>query len=239
MSGPALEVRDAVVSYSSVPVLHGVSLHALPGEVIAILGANGAGKTTLLRAISGLLALSAGQVLIAGSPVTHLPATHIARRGLAQCIETRGILPSLTVEENILLGMLGKGRASTRARQEAIETAIDFFPWIASRRRAYGGQLSGGQQQMVAIARALTASPSLLLLDEPSLGLAPNLVEEIYVAIRRLADGERTVIVVEQHVQKALSVANRAYVLRRGTVVLAGPSREFQDSDALSEAYLS
>jgi branched-chain amino acid transport system ATP-binding protein len=234
-----LTVDGVTAGYHSVPVLRDVSLRAETGQVVAVLGANGAGKTSLLRVISGLLPLQAGTISLDGEPIHQLPAHRIARRGLVQVVEARGVLPGLTVEENILLGLLGRGRVRPAVRQEAIERATTYFPWIGERLRAYGAELSGGQQQMVALSRALALDPPTLLLDEPSLGIAPALVEEIYERIALAANDARTVIIVEQHVHKVLAVADRAYVLRRGAVVLHGDVAELRKGNRLEEAYLS
>lgn len=214
-------------------------MHADAGEVVAVLGANGAGKTTLLRLISGLLPLQTGEVTLDGEAIQHLPAHQVARRGVVQVIEARGVLPSLTIEENIVLGLLGTRRVKRDQRRAAIDQAVSFFPWIAERLRSYGGQLSGGEQQMVAISRALAVGPRVLLLDEPSLGIAPTLVDEIYEKIELIAQEDRTVVIVEQHVNKVLAVANRAYVLRRGTVILEGTADELTANNQLEGAYFS
>lgn len=234
-----LRIENATAGYTAVHVLHGVSMHADAGEVVAVLGANGAGKTTLLRLISGLLPLQTGEVTLDGEAIQHLPAQQVARRGVVQVIEARGVLPSLTIEENIVLGLLGTRRVKRDQRRAAIDQAVSFFPWIAERLRSYGGQLSGGEQQMVAISRALAVGPRVLLLDEPSLGIAPTLVDEIYEKIELIAQEDRTVVIVEQHVNKVLAVANRAYVLRRGTVILEGTADELTANNQLEGAYFS
>ncbi len=214
-------------------------MRADAGEVVAVLGANGAGKTTLLRLISGLLPLQTGEVTLDGGAIHHLPAQQVARRGVVQVIEARGVLPSLTIEENIVLGLLGTRRVKRDQRRAAIDQAVSFFPWIAERLRSYGGELSGGEQQMVAISRALAVDPRVLLLDEPSLGIAPTLVDEIYEKIELIAQEDRTVVIVEQHVNKVLAVADRAYVLRRGTVILEGTADELTANNQLEGAYFS
>jgi branched-chain amino acid transport system ATP-binding protein len=234
-----LVVAGVSAGYSSVPVLDAVSLRAQAGEIVAVLGANGAGKTTLFRLISGLMTARGGEITLDGEPITHLRAHQIARLGVAQVIEERGVLPSLTVRENVLLGMFGLGRVTRKAQTEAIERAVDLFPWMGQRLDSYGGQLSGGEQQMVALSRAVATQPRVLLLDEPSLGVAPVLVDEIYDKIRLLVEGSRTVLIVEQQIRRALSVASRAYVLRRGTVVLEGDTADLVDDPRLAEAYFS
>jgi branched-chain amino acid transport system ATP-binding protein len=234
-----LTVENVTAGYTAVPVLQGVSLRADPGEIVAILGANGAGKTTLLRVISGLMSPRGGRVFLDGKPIQKLPTQKIARMGVAHVIEARGVLPNLTIEENILLGLLGTGQATKRRCKAALELATGYFPWISARLGSYGGQLSGGQQQMVAISRALATEPRVLLLDEPSLGIAPALVDEIYSKIELIVKDERAVVIVEQHIHKALSVASRGYVVRRGSIVLEGTTTELASNPQLAETYFS
>lgn len=220
--------------------LHHVSLHANSGEVVSVLGANGAGKTTLLRAISGFLPLSAGEVRLNGVSLNTLSASEISRLGVIQVVETRGVLPSLTVEENLLLAALGRQRVPRSVRHRKLEEVCDLFPWLSSRLQSYGGELSGGQQQMVALGRAVVAEPSLLLLDEPSLGVAPTLVDEIYERLEMIVrDGSRTIVLVEQEVDRALRLSARGYVLQRGAVALADTAEELASGSKIAEVYFS
>lgn len=234
-----LAVENVSAGYSSIPALDGISITAGTGEIVAVLGANGAGKTTLFRLISGLMNVRSGDITLDGESISRMPAHRIARRGITQVIEERGVLPSLTVRENILLGLLGLRRASKRTQKEALDRAVELFPWMSRRLHSYGNQLSGGEQQMVALSRAVVTEPRVLLLDEPSLGVAPVLVDEIYDKIRLLAEGSLTVVIVEQQISRALAVADRAYVLRRGSVVLEGKSSDLIDNPQLTEAYFS
>ncbi len=234
-----LTVDNVTTGYHATPVLTGVSLSARAGEIVAVLGANGAGKTTLLRLICGLMTLREGRIAIDGVQVARMSAPRIARLGVAHVVEARGVLPGLTVEENILLGVLAMKRPHKRERREAVDRACALFPWMAKRLRSYGGQLSGGEQQMVAISRAVAVDPKVLLLDEPSLGVAPALVDEIYAKVGLIAADQRTVLLVEQQTNRALALAQRAYVLRRGRIVLAGTAMEVAAHPGLSEAYFS
>jgi branched-chain amino acid transport system ATP-binding protein len=239
---PILAVRDLEVVYSDVIlVLRGVSLDVPEGTVVALLGANGAGKTTLLRAVSGLLPvhrgrITRGRVELAGDDITSLDAPEIVRRGLAQVMEGRRIFTSLTVDENLRAGAFTRrDRAEVRANYERV---MELFPKLADRRRSIAGYLSGGEQQMLAIGRALMASPRLLLLDEPSLGLAPLVVEQIrriVVDINRLGT---SVLLVEQNATMALSIAHYGYVLENGHVAKHAPASDLLADADIREFYL-
>jgi branched-chain amino acid transport system ATP-binding protein len=231
-------VLDAVdVSYGPIRALHGVSLEVAEGEIVTLVGSNGAGKTTTLKTASGVLVPSAGRVVLAGEDVTGLPPHALVRRGLAHVPEGRRIFSGLTVRENLEMG--GFTVRDRRALSSALDRAFALFPRLAERARQSAGTLSGGEQQMLAIARALVARPRLLLLDEPSLGLAPLLVQEIFREIARInrEDGV-TILLVEQNAHLALACASRGYVLETGRVVLADRCACLLDHPQVREAYL-
>ena len=236
MSDVVLEIRDLHVHYGAIHALHGVSLQVRRGQIVALLGANGAGKTTTLRAISGLLRASAGDVLYEGKSLCGVSPHGIVSLGVAQAPEGRGIFPHLSVTENLHLG------AYTRRDRAAIAGDIDrvfgLFPRLKERMRQSAGTLSGGEQQMLAIGRALLARPKLLLLDEPSLGLAPQIVQAIFRIIREINAGGTTILLVEQNAHMALAAAHEAYVLEVGRIVMHGPAAELAASDAVKKAYL-
>ncbi|GAY10991.1 ABC transporter ATP-binding protein [Pseudonocardia sp. N23] len=232
-----LSVHEVESGYGLVPVLHGVSLEVAPGEIVAVLGPNGAGKSTLLRTISGLLTLRSGSISVGSARIDGLPPHRVARLGVAHVVEGRGILPNLTIRENLLLGSFLHG--SRDGEKQRLDAALDQFPWMRPRLSDLGGRLSGGQQQMLAIARALVGDPSVLLLDEPSLGLAPLVIDELFEVIGRLATGERAVLIVEQHVHRCLEVATRGYVLQRGRMVLADTAETLRADERIEQAYLS
>jgi len=229
-----LELRDVEARYGPVQALHGVSLSVDEGRIVAVLGANGAGKTTTLRAISNTVRRS-GDVLFAGSPLGRRGPEGVARLGIAHVPEGRGTFAELTVWENLRLGAYTR-RGSIKPE---LERVLSYFPWIDDRRHQQAGTLSGGEQQMLALARAFVQRPRLLLLDEPSLGLAPVLVTEIFRIIRELNEREGlTVLVVEQNAHLALQVAQEAYVLEVGRVALSGPSAELRSHEPVRRSYL-
>jgi branched-chain amino acid transport system ATP-binding protein len=229
-----LELEDVEARYGPVHVLHGISLAVEEGSVVAVLGPNGAGKTTTLRAISGTVRRS-GRIAFAGQSLGHLGPGEVARLGVAHVPEGRGTFSELTVWENLKLGAYSR-RGSL---DKELERVFTYFPWLAERRRQAAGTLSGGEQQMLALARAFVQRPRLLLLDEPSLGLAPVLVAELFRIVRELNEDEGlTVLVVEQNAHLALEVAHAGYVLEAGRVVLAGTSAELQADDAVRRSYL-
>jgi branched-chain amino acid transport system ATP-binding protein len=231
-----LELEDVVAGYGSGQVLHGVGLEVTEGGVTALLGANGAGKTTTLRAISGMVRRR-GVIRLDGRPIIGLRPDQVARLGVAHVPQGRGTLPRLTAEENLMVGALRRrDRAEVATDLRAV---YDLFPRLAERRGALGGSLSGGEQQMLAIGRALMSRPRLLLLDEPSLGLAPRLTAELYRAITALR-GERglSMLVVEQNAALALGLADRAVVLEAGRVALHGPAADLAGMDQVRRAYL-
>jgi branched-chain amino acid transport system ATP-binding protein len=232
----ALEVQDLVAGYSGkVDILNGVSIKLESREAVAVLGANGAGKTTLLRTISGLLPARSGSVRLFGEEVAGMPPHLIARSGVAHVPEGRQIFVRQTVEENLRLGGMGSDRQG-----EQLAQLLEVFPVLREKLHQLAGELSGGQQQMLAIARGLMSSPSLLMLDEPSLGLSPKLVDEVIALLRRLrADLGLTLLLVEQNAAVAATVADRAYVLRLGEVVLEESADEVLGSEDVLSAYLA
>jgi branched-chain amino acid transport system ATP-binding protein len=229
-----LELEDVEARYGPVHVLHGISLSVEEGSVVSVLGPNGAGKTTTLRAISGTVRRS-GRIAFAGQPLDRLGPDAVARLGIAHVPEGRGTFSELTVWENLKLGAYSR-RGSI---DKELERVFTYFPWLSERRRQTAGTLSGGEQQMLALARAFVLRPRLLLLDEPSLGLAPVLVAELFRIVRELNEDEGlTVLVVEQNAHLALQAAQAGYVLEAGRVVLAGTSAELQADDAVRRSYL-
>ncbi|MFN2467128.1 MAG: ABC transporter ATP-binding protein, partial [Gaiellaceae bacterium] len=231
-----LELHDVEARYGPIKALHGVSLELEEGEVVALLGANGAGKTTTLRAISGTVRKS-GEVVFAGRSVARRPAETIARLGIAHVPEGRGLFPELTVWENLRMGAYVRGERRT-IRQEA-PRVLAYFPWLEQRRNQQAGTLSGGEQQMLALARALVSRPRLLMLDEPSLGLAPTIVQELFGIVRRLNDEDGlSVLVVEQNAQIALESSARAYVLEVGRVAVDGTSDDLRRHEGVRKSYL-
>ena len=233
---PLLEVRGLRSGYKDVPVLHGVSFHVDAGEVVTILGSNGAGKTTLLRTISGLLHPFAGEMVFEGEPIHGLPPHRIVEKGVVQVPEGRQLFGHLTVRENL---MVGSHIPQARARRaETLATLVELFPVLAERQGQLARTLSGGEQQMLATARALMARPRLLMLDEPSWGLAPILARRLFEALGRINRQGVTIVLVEQNVLQALTLAHRGYVLERGSLVMQGTGRELLDNPELRTAYL-
>jgi branched-chain amino acid transport system ATP-binding protein len=230
-----LEVHDLEVRYGGVQALRQVSLSVQPGEIVALLGSNGAGKTTSLRAISGLAAPSSGSITFDGRRIDRLPPEEVVRCGVAHVPEGRQVFPELSVEENLLIGAYAR-RAQLKSRLSALYAR---FPILKERRGQPGGNLSGGEQQMLAIARALMGGPRLVLLDEPSMGLAPRTVQQVFDLLRSLnAQDGTALLLVEQNARMALGLARRAYLLETGSVVLSGSADEVRDSPALAGSYL-
>jgi len=231
-----LEIENLNVHYGAIHALHGISLSVPAGKIVTLIGSNGAGKTTTLRTISGLLRPSGGQILFEGKSITKLPPHEIVKLGIAHSPEGRGVFANLTVHENLALG------AYTRTDRTAIssetEKALDLFPRLRERINQFAGTLSGGEQQMLAMARAMLARPRLLLLDEPSLGLAPQIVQLIFKIIRQINDNGTTVLLVEQNAHMALGVADEAYVLQTGEVIQRGPAQELLADPQVQAAYL-
>jgi branched-chain amino acid transport system ATP-binding protein len=232
-----LEVEDLHAAYGRLEVLHGVRVAVEPGRLVAVIGANGAGKTTLLRAVSGLLRPGRGRVVLDGEDVTGVSAERIAARGLAHVPENRLVFPSLSVEDNLRLGGWTRRRDKTATAQRQL--VLDLFPRLADRIALAAGALSGGEQQMLAMGRALMARPRVMVLDEPSLGLAPKVVGEIVAALDRLrTEQQMAVLLVEQNVRAAFRVADHVLVMDRGRVVLSGPPRELETDERVRGAYL-
>ena len=231
-----LQVNDINVFYGAIQALNNVSLSVQQGEIVAIIGSNGAGKSTLMRTLSGLLRTRSGSISFLGEDITDLAPDQIVRRGISQSPEGRKIFTNLTVHENILIG--ATIRNDQAAIKEDMEQVLTRFPRLRERLKQNAGTLSGGDQHMLAIGRALMSQPKLLLLDEPSMGLAPNLVAEIFDIITDVKSEGVTVLVVEQNAHKALSIADRAYVLETGSLVLEGTGKELLNSDKVREAYL-
>ena len=230
-----LKVDNINVYYGAIHAIKGISFHVEEGEVVTLIGANGAGKSTTLQTISGLLRSRTGSVEFMGENISRLPPHKILERGLAQVPEGRRIFLQMTVMENLEMGAYTRRDGSQAAE---LEKVFDQFPRLAERRRQIAGTLSGGEQQMLAMGRALMSQPKLLMLDEPSMGLAPILVEQIFDIIRRLHEKGTTILLVEQNAQMALSVADRAYVLETGSISLSGTGAELLESDEVRKAYL-
>ncbi|GIV71235.1 ABC transporter ATP-binding protein [Caldilinea sp.] len=222
--------------YDRIHALKGVSLTVDKGEIVTLIGSNGAGKTTTLRTISGLLHPRMGSIYFEGQPIDHLPAHEITRLGISQSPEGRKIFARLTVRENLELGAFT--RTDRAAIREDMERVMELFPRLRERLNQRGGTLSGGEQQMLAIGRALMSRPRLLLLDEPSMGLAPLLVDQIFRIIRNINEQGTTILLVEQNAHVALSIAHRAYVMETGVIVLEGPAAQVLASPQVREAYL-
>jgi branched-chain amino acid transport system ATP-binding protein len=235
---PLLELKDVHARYGQIRALHGVSLTVDEGEVVALLGANGAGKTTTLRSISSMTRTS-GDIVFGGRGIARRSPEYAARLGIAHVPEGRGLFPELTVWENLRMGAVGPGRGRGARLEEEAKRVVGYFPWIDRRRDQPAATLSGGEQQMLALGRALVSRPRLLMLDEPSLGLAPTVVRELFAIVHRLNEAEGlTVLVVEQNATIALDVASRAYVLEVGRVAVEGTSDELQRHEGVRKSYL-
>ena len=232
-----LTLDNVHMSYGAIQALKGVSLHVGAGEVVALIGANGAGKSTLLKGIVGLEPVAQGRILLHGQPAHEVAAHLRVGLGLALCPEGRGVFSDQTVRENLLLGAYLQ-RGDTALVQQRLEQQFERFPRLRERQNQMAGTLSGGEQQMLAIARALMSEPRLLLLDEPSLGLAPLIIADIFRTIRSLRDAGLTILLVEQMARQALAVADRAYVLETGRITLQGTGAELLNDPAVRAAYL-
>ena len=231
-----LEVNALAVAYGDVQVLWDVTLRVEQGEIVTLLGANGAGKTTLLRAISRTVPVRGGTIALDGERIERAPSARVVELGIAHVPEGRRLWPDMNVEDNLLLGAYPRrARAGVRS---SLDYVFGLFPRVAERRAQIAGTLSGGEQQMVAIARGLMSKPSLLMLDEPSLGLAPIIVAELFDTIRRINAAGTTVLLVEQNVRQALEIATRGYVVETGRVVSSGTRAELLGSDEIKKAYL-
>ena len=231
-----LEVKDLVVSYGAIKALHGISFTVDVGEVISLIGSNGAGKTTTLHSISNLIKKESGSIFFEGEDITNLSADKIVRRGLVQVPEGRRVFANLTVKENLEMGAYV--RSDKAGIKQDMDWVFSLFPRLKERVRQNAGTLSGGEQQMLAMGRSLMTKPKLLLLDEPSMGLAPILVDEIFDIIKKISSTGTTILLVEQNAYKALSIANRAYILETGSVIKSGSASDLIRDDAVKSAYL-
>ncbi len=236
MSISLLQILDLHVSYGAIRALQGISLDVQQGEIVTLIGSNGAGKTTTLRTISGLLRSTHGQIRFEDKPIERLAAHEIVQLGIAQSPEGRGVFANMSVEENLMLGAYS--RSDHHQIKHDMEQAMTTFPILKERIRQLAGTLSGGEQQMLAIARAMMARPRLLLLDEPSLGLAPQIVQLIFKIIRQINQQGTTILLVEQNAHMALGVASRAYVLQTGQIIKQGSARELLADPDVQKAYL-
>jgi branched-chain amino acid transport system ATP-binding protein len=230
-----LELRKVTVSYGMIAALKGISLTVERGEIVALIGANGAGKSTTLMSISGVASLRSGEVLYNGGPISGLPAHEIVRLGISQAPEGRRIFPRMTVRENLDMGAFSRDRRETAGD---LERVFGMFPVLAERSGQPGGTLSGGEQQMLAIGRALMSRPKLLLLDEPSLGLAPIIVSRIFKIVKEINARGTTILLVEQNAKAALRLAHRAYVMETGTIVMQGAASLLETDPGIKKAYL-
>ena len=229
-----LELKDIHVHYGKIAAIKGISLQVEDGEIVSLIGANGAGKTTTLKTISGLRPLTSGQVLFNGQDISKMPGHKRVMAGIGQSPEGRGVFPGMTVQENLLMGAYTRKDALDADLAEVYE----LFPRLAERKSQFGGTMSGGEQQMIAIGRALMTKPKVLLLDEPSMGLAPMLIAQIFEIIKEINKRGTTVLLVEQNAQQALKLSDRAYVLETGRVVKSAPGPELLDDPQVRAAYL-
>ena len=232
---PLLKVNNLHVYYGAIHAIKGITLEVNEGEIVTLIGANGAGKSTTLNTIVGLLKPRQGSIAFAGMPVDGIPASKMVYRGLSLCPEGRRIFQQMTVKDNLVMG--GFSRPNEEL-QESMEHVYSFFPRLKEREKQIAGTLSGGEQQMLAMGRALMSKPKLMMLDEPSMGLAPILVDQIFDIIRELHSSGVTILLVEQNAQMALSVANRAYVLETGTISMSGDAQDLLQNDDFRKAYL-
>ncbi|MCR4695192.1 MAG: ABC transporter ATP-binding protein [Pseudobutyrivibrio sp.] len=231
-----LIVKDLKVNYGVIQALKGISFEVNEGEVIALIGANGAGKTTTLQTISGMLTPSSGQILLRDTNITKIPGHKIVSMGMAHVPEGRRVFAQLTVLENLKMGAYT--RSNKREVADTLERVYESFPRLKERQNQMAGTLSGGEQQMLAMGRALMSKPSIMLMDEPSMGLSPIYVEEIFSIIQSISKAGTTVLLVEQNAKKALAIADRAYVLETGNIVLSGDAKTLMNDDSIKKAYL-
>ena len=236
MSEHILEVTDLKVYYGVINALKGISFHVDMGEIVSLIGANGAGKTTTLHTITGLIRPQSGSILYKGKELTHVPAHKIVSMGMVHVPEGRRIFQNLSVYENLMMGAYSqKDKAKTAENMELVFTQ---FPRLKERRRQLAGTLSGGEQQMLAMGRALLANPELIVLDEPSMGLSPLLVSEIFEIVKSFREAGKTVLLVEQNAKKAMSISDRVYVLETGAITASGPASELINDERIKKAYL-
>ncbi|MFC5712310.1 ABC transporter ATP-binding protein [Thalassorhabdus alkalitolerans] len=232
-----LKLDNVSVSYGSFKALENVSLYAEQGELVVLLGSNGAGKSTLFKAVSGLVKVQEGSMEAAGTSILGKPPSFMVKKGIVQCAEGRMLFPAMTVLENLKMGSYVH-RRDKKVQEEQLRNVYDLFPILQEKRKDPAGSLSGGQQQMVAIGRALMAKPSLLLLDEPSLGLAPLIVEQMFETISEINKTGVTVLLAEQNAHAALKISNRGYVLENGSVVMEGTQKELMNNEDIRKAYI-
>lgn len=233
--GLLLEAKDLNVYYGSIHAIKGISFDVNEGEIVTLIGANGAGKSTTLNTIAGLNRTRTGDIIFQGESIAHVPAHKIVYKGLSMVPEGRRIFLQMTVEENLEMGAFSQSNSTIASSKEEV---FELFPRLKERRKQIGGTLSGGEQQMLAMGRALMANPKVIMLDEPSMGLAPILVEQIFEIIKNLHKSGKTILLVEQNAQAALSVADRAYVLETGRIVMSGTGAELLASPEIKKAYL-
>ena len=229
-----LKIDDIHVYYGAIHAIKGVSFEVHPGEIVALIGANGAGKSTILKTVSGLMHPRSGSISFMDENITHVDAHKLVRHGLAHVPEGRRIFLQMSVQDNLEMGAFTQKNVS----QDDLEMVFNYFPRLKERRKQIAGTLSGGEQQMLAMSRALMSHPKLMMLDEPSMGLAPILVDQIFDIIKELHAAGTTILLVEQNARKALQVADRAYVLETGSITLSGTGAELASSDAVKKAYL-
>ncbi len=230
-----LELKNVESYYGNVQALKGVSIHVNQGEIVTLLGANGAGKSTTLRSISGLVSVTSGDILFDGQTVLNIPSEKTVSRGIAHVPEGRRIFPGLTVKENIMIGSSSRKNVSRAQLESEVEEMFEIFPPLERLSGSLGWSLSGGEQQMLAVARGLMSKPKLLLLDEPSLGLAPLIVQQLFATIRKIRERGMTILLVEQNANMALSVADRGYVLVTGELTVEGTPEQFRDQSGANK----
>lgn len=246
MSNPVLEIKNLEIDYGIVKAVKGINMRVEKGTIVAILGANGAGKTSTIRSASGMAKVKSGEILYNGEPIHNMASFKIVQKGITQSPEGRMILSGLTVEENLLVGAYaikgisrdGKKISRKQRIKELLEETYSYFPILAERKKQQAATLSGGEQQMLAIGRALMGAPELLLLDEPSLGLAPLVIRDIFHIIKKIKDDGRTILIVEQNARQTLKIADYAYVLEIGKIKSEGKASDLLNNDELISAYL-
>jgi branched-chain amino acid transport system ATP-binding protein len=236
MSAPILELKDLSVSYGGIQAVRNINLRVNEGELVTLIGANGAGKSTTLRAITGLVHPASGKVFYKGNDITNTPPFKLVEQGLVMVPEGRGIFGQLTIEENLAMGAFIRNDKAAIAHE--IERVFEIFPRLKERRKQSAGTLSGGEQQMLAMGRAILSKPKLLLLDEPSMGLAPLMVAKIFETVRMIAKEGTTILLIEQNAKLALKAATRAYVMESGVITIEGDAKEMLDNPKVKEAYL-
>jgi branched-chain amino acid transport system ATP-binding protein len=233
-----LEIQDVSVRYGRVTVIHGLNLSIQKGEIVAVLGPNGAGKTTLVLSILGLVPVASGKIVFEGTPVNNLKPHQIVGKGIGVVPEGRGIFPKMTVEENMKMGFVFFDQDPARM-QERMEEAFKRFPILGERRKQVAGTLSGGEQTMLSISRAMMRNPTLLLMDEPSLGLSPKLVEQTFHLVRELHAAGTSILLIEQNAVQALHICHRGYILQKGSTVLSGRREDLVSNEAVQRAYFA